>query len=758
MRSQPSPSPKVLFGPFEFEQLSGDLRKFGNRIRLQGKPLRILSILLDQPGEIVSRDELQQQLWQGTTFVDFEQGLNTAVNKLRQALGDSAGQPRYIETVPGKGYRFIAPLAGASPIAIRATVLEMPPAPASAPASPTRSSMPREIGAPDPRQRPSRWGARLLVVVATVAALLAAGLLWFASNRRQTISIPKPARFAVVPPAGFMLEAAASRQSFALSPDGTHLAFTAMDASGLFSAFVRDLNSLEPRLLPGSAGVHTLFWSPDSRSLVLTVGGKVLRAPLDSDARVILGDSPGFVLSGAWLSAHRLLLGAAQSTYSISPSGGPIEPLKDLYRWPQTLPDGEHILYLYSDSKTSRHRGRVVRFGDQASAKDLIESDSRILYAPSLINPGTGYLMYIRAGNLLAQPFDPRALRITGDAMPVVNKVSFFWPTGAADFSVSSTGAIAYQSFASRSSLVWTDRKGRQVGLAGVPNVNLKSGRISPDGRKIVTSIYDIDRGAQNLWIIDSESNAMRQLTLEPGVRDAPVWSPDSRTLAFLHGSVGRPTQVRIRGVLGESDPEEALNPTDFQLPTDWSPDGRFIVFANTGISRLANEIQSDVFLFDLAQNRKLIPVLSTRFHESNAAFSPDGKWLTFTSNESGRPEIYVQAFEATAGTPRVVGERHLVTRSGAQALRWRRDGKELFYLALDGRVFAVPVKLTSKPEFGVATPLFTISTEARAAIHVTPGFDVSPDGQRFLIPVVSSQAGPSIVVMQNWEAALPRQ
>jgi Tol biopolymer transport system component len=149
-----------------------------------------------------------------------------------------------------------------------------------------------------------------------------------------------------------------------------------------------------------------------------------------------------------------------------------------------------------------------------------------------------------------------------------------------------------------------------------------------------------------------------------------------------------------------------------------------------------------------------VIPVLSTRFHEANAAFSPDGKWLTFTSNESGRPEVYVQAFEST-GVPRVMGERHLVTRSGAQALRWRRDGKELFYLALDGRVYAIPAKLSPKPEFGPPTPLFTISTEARAAIHSVLGFDASPDGQRFLIPAVSSRHGPSLVVMQNWEAAL---
>jgi len=339
--------------------------------------------------------------------------------------------------------------------------------------------------------------------------------------------------------------------------------------------------------------------------------------------------------------------------------------------------------------------------------------------------------------------------------MPVVNKVYSFRPTGGADFSVSSSGAIAYQSFASRSQLVWVDREGRQVGSAGPANVNVKSGRLSPDGRKLATAIYDVERGAQNLWIVDIKSNAVRELTLEPGVRDAPVWSPDSKTLGFLHAFAGKLPQVRIRGA-GANDAEEALAPGGFQMPTDWSPDGRFIVFENTGIARLSSEIQSDVLMFDLAHGRKVIPVLSTRFHESNAAFSPDGKWLTFTSNESGRPEVYVQAFEST-GAPRVTGERHLVTRSGAQTLRWRRDGKELFYLALDGRVYGVPAKLSPKPEFGPATPLFTISTEARAAIHSVPGFDVSPDGQRFLIPVVTSQDGPSLVVMQNWEAALPQ-
>jgi dipeptidyl aminopeptidase/acylaminoacyl peptidase len=158
--------------------------------------------------------------------------------------------------------------------------------------------------------------------------------------------------------------------------------------------------------------------------------------------------------------------------------------------------------------------------------------------------------------------------------------------------------------------------------------------------------------------------------------------------------------------------------------------------------------------VFDLARGREPLPLLNTPFHEANATFSPDGKWLAFTSNESGRPELYVQAFRSD-DTPSVSGERHLVSRSGAQAVRWRRDGRELFYLDFEGRVQAVPVVLSPKPQFGPATALFTITTEARAAIHSTLGFDVSADGKRFIIPVVASHESPSISVIQNWEALL---
>jgi DNA-binding winged helix-turn-helix (wHTH) protein/WD40 repeat protein len=736
MGTQPNPAPQVVFGPFEYNDLSGDLSKYGTHIRLQGKPLQILSLLVNRPGQIISRDELQRHLWEGTTFVDFEQGLNSAVNKLRQTLGDSADQPRYVETLPGRGYRFIAPIQRASTNA----VLEM-----VAPA-PLRIE-------PKPIRPPQR---RLPLVAGVALAVIACVGYWLARHPKELIDPPKLTKLAVLPPEGFALEGAAGRQSFALSPDGARLAFTAMDSSGKFSVFFRDFNSLEPRLVPGSEGAHTVFWPADGRSLYVTAKGQILRMPLEGEGHVLLADAPSFMCSGAWLSPKRILLDSFRASYLVSPSGGPLERLKEIYLWPQMLPDGEHVLYVRWDARAGRYRAHVLRLSDFSATKDLIETDSRVLYSPSMVTPGTGYLMYVRAGNLLAHPFDPRSLELTGEAAPVASRVYSFAKTGAADFSVSNNGAIAYQSYVSRSQLVWVDRAGHQLATIGPANINVKSARLSPDGQRLATAIYDIERGEQDLWVFDVKTNSGRRLTSDPAIRDAPVWSPDSRTLAFLNQADGNPPKVHVRG-LGEKDAEEAMPAADFQAPTDWSPDGRFVAFVNTGFPRLANETQGDVWVFDLARGRKPVPLLNTRFHEANPAFSPDGKWLAFTSNESGRPEVYVQAFRS-GDAPSVIGERHLVSSAGAQAVRWRRDGKELFYLGFDGRVQAVPVRLSPKPEFGAATALFTISTEARAAIHSVLGFDVSADGQRFVIPVVSSLKAPSIVVVQNWEALLPHK
>ena len=301
------------------------------------------------------------------------------------------------------------------------------------------------------------------------------------------------------------------------------------------------------------------------------------------------------------------------------------------------------------NSRTSHHQSRVVDFGD-FSTKDLVETDSRTLYTASTVTPKSGYLLYVRGGNLLAHPFDPRRLQRTGEAVPVVGRIYSFAQTGAADFSVSDRGVLAYQKYVSRSQLVWVDRTGRQLATIGPANVNVKSARLSPDGQRLATAIYDVERGEQDLWIFDVKTNTGRRLTAEPGLRDAAVWSPDSTTLAFLHTADTTLPRIHPRG-LTPQDAEEVMPAQDFQMPSDWSPDARFVAFVNTGVPRLANEQQSDVWLMDVAR-RKLAPLLNTRFHEANPMFSPDGKWLASLQTSPDAPNFTCRAFDRAMHPP----------------------------------------------------------------------------------------------------------
>lgn len=405
------------------------------------------------------------------------------------------------------------------------------------------------------------------------------------------------------------------------------------------------------------------------------------------------------------------------------------------------------------DMRTSRRRVCIVRSSDFAVVKELFESDTRVEFIASTVNPAAGYLLYVRAGVLLAQPFDPRSRELSGDVVPVACSVYQFG-TGAADFSVSERGVIAYQSFVSRTHLAWVDRAGREVGTIGPANVNVKAARLSPDGKWAAAGLYDLENAGQDLRIFDVKTNAGRRLSANPALRDAAVWSPDSKKIAFLFAARDEASGIRWRG-LGELDAEEETPAADFQIPLDWSPDGSFLAFMNVGLPRSASEQQSDISLIDLAQGKKIVPLLNSRFHESWGAFSPDGRWFAFTSNESGANEVYVQAFRG-GETPGLTGPRYPASKGGASAIRWRRDGRELYFLNGAGVVQAVPVKLGRQPEFGPPETLFTVSTEARAAIHSLPGFDVSADGSRFVVPVVSGAESPSIVVIQNWEGLLP--
>jgi len=719
MLPQSSRVTRLAFGPFEFDPASGELRKHGYKIRLPSQPGQILGALLERPGDLLPREALRNLLWPGATAGDFEHGLNAAVNKLRQALGDSANQPRYVETLPGLGYRFVAPVRG-----VGGAVLELVP--------------PAVI--PEPEFRPSR--RRLAFSIGGVAALLVLGAAasWPAFHRSPSVPV-KPTQFLVVPPNGYYLEGGGVRQSFALSPDGGRIAFTAKDPSGAFRLFLRDFSELESRPVSDGDGAYSVVWGADGKTLLFTAKGKLRRIALNAAASQVLTDAVPYFSSAIPFGPDTLLISSHRNSGLIPSSGGVPRPIDRLYSWAQLLPGGRDFLFTVGDPRVDPMSARIAATGANDQGTEVVKSDSRVQYTGSL-RSDSGYLVYLRGGTLLAQPFDLAARHITAEPKAVARRVTSFGPTGAADFSASARGVLAYQTAVNRSQFIWVDRTGKRLSIASPAGINASYARLSPDGRWLAAVPFDIDRGVPEIWLYDAANGTGRKAIFGPSISHLPVWSPDSRRLVYLTDHSW--PKLALYSLDAAEDPG-SLPETGFMAATDWSPDGRFILYNNSALPSVTHDFSSDVFAIDMARGRKVIPLLTTPFFENNAVFSPDAKWLAFLSNESGEAEIYMQALDRGNESLRVTGERFLISRHGAQCLRWRKDGKELYYISGD-RVMAMNVS-TDAPVFepGVAKPLFEVQLEIRSRRR----YQVAAKGQRFLmnVPVESSP----IAVEINW-------
>jgi len=730
--TQPSRAPNLAFGPFEFDPVIAELRKHGYRVKLPGQPGEVLAALVKRPGELVTREDLRSLLWPGVSAGDFEHGVNAAVNKLRQALGDAANQPRYIETLPGRGYRFVAPV-----YPVGNGVLALVPSVAIAP----------------PEALQSRWR---FVAWASAAAILVlfAGALRTALRPSQPAPI-KASQFQIAPPKGYYFEGGGARQSFALSPDGEKIAFTAKDQSGGFRLFLRDFSELESRPVADGEGAYSVVWSPDGRNLLFTAKGKLRRMEANAAANQILSDAIPYFTSTIPFGPDRVLVSSTRNSGVIDAAGGNLRPIDRVYSWAQMLPGGRDFLYTVDDDPSHGPlHARIAPVGGSESGVDVVQADSRVQYTESLRSQG-GYLVYLRAGTLLAQPFDLATRRVTAGPRAIVRHVSSFGHTGAADFSVSRSGVLAYQSYVNRSQFIWVDRTGKRLSAASPAGINASYARLSPDGRWLAVVPFDIERGVTEIWLYDAVTAAGRKVIYGPGIRHIPVWSPDSRRLVYLLDQSW--PKLALSSSDGTPD-KEPMPDTGFMTPTDWSPDGRFILYNNSALPAVTQVFPSDVFAVDMARNRKVIPLLTTPFYENNAVFSPDGKWLAFLSNESGHSEMYLQALDYNNDSLRVTGERFLVSREGAQCLRWRRDGKELYYLGSDGQIYAVSLTFGSAGvRAGNPDPLFRIDVEATATVHSVASFDVSPDGRRFVIPWMTPGESSALVVLKDWESLVAK-
>jgi len=733
MLPQPSRPAKLTFGPFEFDRASVELRKHGYKVKLPAQPGQVLNALVERPGDLVAREELRQRLWPGVAVGDFEHGLNAAVNKLRQALGDAASQPRYVETLPGLGYRFVAPVH-----TVGSKVLELVP-PATIPVS-----VPLPI-----RRKYYQWSGTLAAVL-----LLGAAASWPALHRSPAPPV-KATQFLLIPPKGYYFEGGGVRQSFALSPDGSRIAFTAKDGTGRFALFLRDFSELESRPVADGEGAYSVVWAEDGRTLLFTAKGKLRRIAIHGAASQVLIGAVPYFSSAISFGPERLLISNHRNSGVIPSSGGTLTPIDPPYPWAQMLPGGREFLYTIDDPHLGSMRARIAAVGGKDLGTEVVQADSRVQYTGSL-RSDSGYLIYLRAGTLLAQPFDLAGHHVTAEPKAIARRVSSFGPTGSADFSVSRSGVLAYQTYTNRSQFIWVDRTGKRLSNASPADINASYVRLSPDGRWLATVPFDVDRGVPEIWLYDASNGAGRKVVFGPAISHLPVWSPDSRHLVYISDHHSWP-RLALCSLDGTPD-KEPLPETGFMAPTDWSPDGRFILYNNSALPAITHDFPSDVFVIDMARNRKVIPLLNTPFYENNAVFSPDGKWLAFLSDESGQAELYMQALDYSDDSLRVSGERFLISRQGAQCLRWRKDGKELYYLGSDGRVYAVPLHFRSAGvHAGLPEALFTIDAEARSTIHSVVSFDVSADGSRFVIPSMAPGESSALVVLHDWESLVAK-
>ncbi|HSB09430.1 MAG TPA: protein kinase [Blastocatellia bacterium] len=604
--------------------------------------------------------------------------------------------------------------------------------------------------------------ARLAWIAAAIffVALLAAMPLAISHLRHAPQGQAGAVRFSIA------TEKASVLGQLAVSPDGRALVFAAIN-KGFPQLWLRSLGDSEPRPLAGTEGVNGFpFWSPDSRSICFPASGKLKKLDLsDGTVQTLWTIPPAFGgigaggagavrsgLGGTWSREGTILTFRGSSgIFRIPASGGEPAPVRGVdqppegvfYRWPCFLPDGDHFLYLMTTTAppAPEEKSEVyVASLEGKGPKRLFSADSNAIYAPA--PEGRGYLLFAREGALMAQSFDANSLTLSGDPYRVADHVRVNL-NNRAFISVSDNGVLAYDStpFSTPANqLVWVDRQGKQ--LETIPATGtFQMPSISPDGKRLAVSRFDRRIGNSDIYVVDLVRGTSSRLTLDPAADNWPVWSPDGTHIAWGSNRSGA-YQIYQKLASGAGDEEQLLKSNKVINPTDWSSDGRYILYRE-----MDPDTKADLWILPVEGDRKPIPFQHGPFTELQGCFSPDGRWIAYSSDESGSLEVYVQAFTQSGAT-------WPVSTKGGFAPLWRRDGKELYYLSSDAKLMEVDIETAGTFEPGIPRALFDLSGTRRLPL----GYAVASDGQRFLFISVSEEAGPSsLAVVVNWTAELKK-
>jgi eukaryotic-like serine/threonine-protein kinase len=574
-----------------------------------------------------------------------------------------------------------------------------------------------------------RW-LTWLAALALFAAGLALGVLLLRVAPREA---PRPVRFEIAPPGAGGFPSNAETHHLALSPDGRTLAYVTREG-GRWLIHLRDLDRVEPRPIAGSEGAYSPFWSPDGSTLAFFAGGKLKRVargggPVQSICAVQGSNTGAWGRDGVIVFSQNF--GPNDGLFRVAAGGGSPERLTtpgDMARWIEFLPDGRRFLYW------SRRPDGVT---GQNTVMDLVSGETQPLAGVvSLARyAAPGWLVYLRGSTLVAHRFDADSSTLAGEPLPIASGVPFFF-TGWGAFSVAGPHALAYQVRPASTALAWYDRHGREIGPIG-PAARHLAVRLSPDGTRAAVTRADPDTEFTDIWIVDLGRGGATRLTDEPYLDWSPAWSPDGELVAYTTVAPGPRFTVTVRRVV-DGTKVIALPPhASFFWVRGWSRAGAFLD---------ANEPTTGWDLWRWpALDAEPQPLLATEFHETLASPSPDGRWLAFYTGESGGGEIELIR-------PAAPGRRIRVSR-GARGVvpRWRGDGGELFYVSTDSWLTAISVGAGDPPTLGEPTPLFRVDLVGEDS------FDVTADGQRFLVAGTPPDSSLAITVALDWQAALPR-
>ena len=609
-----------------------------------------------------------------------------------------------------------------------------------------------QAGVAVPLARPRRKREWLAWTVAVVFGGVAAAALVL--YQRQSNTVLPVVVSELTPPAGTHFNSFVNGRPV-ISPDGRSVVFSARGASATSGLWVRSLDGSPPQMIPGTEEAGGAFWSPDSKQIGFVTNRKLTIVPASGGPSVTLHE--GRIGGVAWSQNGTIIFVGDQGIYQMPAAGGkatlvvPRDSPKYAFMFnPVFLPDSKY--FLYAGATNPADVSVYLASLDGKENRLLLQGTGRAIYA-------SGFLLYERGTSVMAQPFEPRTGQFTGTSRPVVEQVQQGPFTSF--FDVSQNGILIYEPNTrtpTATQLGWYDRTGKKLSSIGVPAIHFDL-RLSPDGHRLASSAGG---PKSEIWVDDLDRGVRMRLTFDPETDNGiPVWSPDGKYLLFSTLLTSKAGVGIFRKAANGAGRLEMLLPTDKPdretWATDWSRDGRFVLFSRGG---LANGANADIWVLPMTGKTEPLLFLHAAATAFDGQFSPDARWVAYTSRESGRNEVYVVPFDAArlqggAGGEITPGGKWQISSEGGQVPRWRKDGKELYYLGgLDNAITAVEVDGRGASfSVGRSQRLFVAPVNPFAST-----FDVAPDGQRFAMSASPEEEEPPLVLMVNWTAVLKKK